>query len=126
MLESWLKQRARRNRQSGASRCHVVCAGEDVAGYYVLAAGAVSQAKAPGNIRRNTPDPMPVIVPGRLAVPADWAGRGRGAGLLKDAVLRPLRRSQEMGIGALLCHAINEDAKRFDLHHGFVESPSSR
>ena len=122
-LESWLKQRARRHQQDGASRCYVVCAGEDVVGYYALAAGAVSYAQTPGHVRRNMPDPIPVIVLGRLAVHADRAGQGIGAGLLKDAVLRALRLSQEMGIRALLCHAINEDAKRFYLHHGFVESP---
>ncbi len=122
-LESWLKQRARRNQQDGASRCYVVCAGEDVVGYYALAAGAVLHAQAPGGVRRNMPDPIPVVVLGRLAVHADWTGQGIGAGLLKDAVLRALRLSQEMGLRALLCYAIHEDAKRFYLHHGFVESP---
>ena len=123
VLESWLKQRARRNQQDGVSRCYVVCAGEDVVGYYALAAGAVSRAQAPGKVRRNMPDPIPIIVLGRLAVHADWAGQGIGAGLLKDAVLRALRLSLEMGIRALLCHAISEDAQRFYLHHGFVASP---
>jgi GNAT superfamily N-acetyltransferase len=122
-LESWLKQRARRNQQDGASRCYVVCAGEDVVGYYALAAGAVSHAQVPGSVRRNMPEPIPVVVLGRLAVHADWAGQGIGAGLLKDAVLRALRLSQELGIRALLCHALHEDARRFYLHHGFVESP---
>ena len=122
-LEIWLKQRARRNQQDGASRCFVVSAGQDVVGYYALAAGAVSHAQTPGNLRRNMPDPIPVIVLGRLAVHANWAGQGIGAGLLKDAVLRSMRLSQEMGIRALLCHAINEDAKRFYLHYGFVVSP---
>ena len=69
------------------------------------------------------PDPIPVIVLGRLAVHVDWAGQGIGAGLLKDAVLRALQLSQEIGIRALLCHAISEDAKRFYQHHGFVASP---
>lgn len=123
VLDAWLKQRARRNQQDSASRCYVVCAGDDVVGYYALAAGAVSHTEAPGNVRRNMPEPIPVIVLGRLAVHTDWAGQGIGAGLLKDAVLRALRLSQEMGIRALLCHAISEEAKRFYLHHGFVVSP---
>ena len=122
-LDSWLKQRARRNQQEGASRCFVVCTGEDVVGYYALAAGAVSHDQAPGNVRRNMPDPIPVIVLGRLAVHVDWTGQGIGAGLLKDAVLRALRLAQDMGIRALLCHAINEEAKRFYVHHGFIVSP---
>lgn len=122
-LENWLRQRAQRNQQDRASRCYVVCAGEDVVGYYALAAGAVSHAQVPGQIRRNMPEPIPVVVLGRLAVHADWAGQGIGSGMLKDAVLRALRLSRELGIRALLCHALHEEAKRFYLHHGFVESP---
>jgi hypothetical protein len=34
-----------------------------------------------------------------------------------------MRLSEEMGIRALLCHAISQDAKNFYRHHGFVESP---
>lgn len=122
-LENWLKQRARKNQQDGATRCFVACDDQTVIGYYALAAGSVLHAQAPGNIRRNMPDPIPMVVLGRLAVHAEYQGRGLGADLLKDAVLRSLRLSREMGIRALLCHAINEDARRFYLHHGFVESP---
>lgn len=122
-LETWLKQRARRNQSEGASRCFVVCDGAAVVGYYALAAGAVLHAQVPGSIRRNMPEPIPVVVLGRLAVHADWAGKGIGAGLLKDAVLRSLRLSGELGVRALLCHAISENARTFYLRHGFVESP---
>ncbi|MEX2164520.1 MAG: GNAT family N-acetyltransferase [Sulfuricaulis sp.] len=122
-LEIWLKQRARKNQLEGASRTFVVCAGDEVIGYYALAAGAVLHKAAPGSIRRNMPEPIPVAVLGRLAVHIEWGGQGIGAALLKDAVLRTARLSQEMGIRALLAHAIDENAKRFYLHHGFVESP---
>lgn len=123
-LEAWLKQRARKSQIDQAARCFVVCDGNAVVGYYALAAGAVLHTEAPGNIRRNMPDPIPVIVLGRLAVHADYTGKGIGAGLLQDAVLRALRLSEEIGIRALLCHAISEEAKRFYLHFGFVESPT--
>ena len=122
-LESWLKQRALKNQFEGASRTFVACANGEVVGYYALSAGGVLHAQMPGSIRRNMPEPIPVVVLGRLAVHSDWGRRGIGAGLLKDAVLRTVRLSEEMGIRALLCHAINDDAKRFYLHHGFIESP---
>ena len=123
MLENWLKQRALPNQIDGASRTFVVCSGVDVVGYYALAAGSVLQAQAPGSIRRNMPEPVPVAILGRLAVHRDWSGHGLGADLLKDAVLRATRLAGEMGIRALVCHAISEEAKRFYLHHAFVESP---
>jgi predicted N-acetyltransferase YhbS len=71
------------------------------------------------------PDPIPVIVLARLAVAAKWAGQGLGAGLLKDALERSLLASQLIGVRALMCHAIDDRAKQFYLHHGFIESPSN-
>jgi len=123
-LAHWLVRRALRNQRDGASRCFVVCDGQrNVLGYYALAAGSVSHAYAAGSVRRNMPDPVPVVVLGRLAVHADHTGQGIGSGLLKDAVLRSLRLSGELGVRALLCHAMSPQAKAFYLAHGFIESP---
>ena len=122
-LAQWLKQRARRNQREGASRTFVVCEGRRVIGYYCLAAGAIAHAAAPGNVRRNMPDPVPVMVLGRLAVDSGWLGRGVGQGLLKDAILRTIRVAREAGVRALLAHAVSPAAKAFYLKHGFRESP---
>ena len=123
-LARWLIERAMLNQASGASRCFVVCDEEQhVVGYYALAAGSVSHSEAPGRIRRNMPAPIPVIVLGRLAVRADWAGQGIGRGLLKDAVQRTLPACEQIGARALLCHAIDDAAKAFYLKHGFIASP---
>ncbi len=93
-------------------------------GYYALAAGSIERAGAPGTVRRNMPDPIPVAILGRLAVHDDYRGQGIGAGLLRDAAARCLRVAEEgLGIRALLCHAIDGSAKAFYVHHGFVQSP---
>jgi GNAT superfamily N-acetyltransferase len=123
-LNTWLQKRALANAVSGASRTYVVCAkGKLVVGYYALAAGSLEAASATSRLRRNMPDPLPVIVLGRLAVHSDWGGRGIGGGLLKDAIVRSIQASALIGACALLCHAIDEDAKVFYLKHGFIESP---
>lgn len=123
-LTKWLLERARQNQASGASRCFVVCDEQQhVVGYYALAAGAVSHEDAPGRIRRNMPNPIPVIVLGRLAVHVDRVGQGNGRGLLKDAVQRTLQTCEQVGARALLCHASDEAAKAFYLKHGFIASP---
>jgi len=77
-----------------------------VVGYYTLAVGAVARADAPGRIKRNMPDPVPVMVLGRLAVDKTFQGRGIGAGLLQDAVLRTVQAAEIAGIRAILIHAI--------------------
>ncbi|HZF97464.1 MAG TPA: GNAT family N-acetyltransferase [Pseudoxanthomonas sp.] len=123
-LAKWLIDRARKNHREGASRWFVVCGEQqNVVGYYALAAGAVSHEQVPGRVKRNMPDPIPVAVLGRLAVHAEWAGKGIGRGLLKDAVQRTWQTAQQMGIRVLLCHAIDESAKAFYIKHGFIESP---
>jgi GNAT superfamily N-acetyltransferase len=122
-LDEWLKRRALDNEDARASRTYVVTAGRRVVGYYALANGAVMTSKAPGRVRRNMPDPIPVMVIGRLAVDRAWHGRGIGQGLLKDAVLRTMQAAEIAGIRAIVVHAISEDAKRFYARHGFVESP---
>ncbi len=121
-LADWLRRRAQGNEAARGSRCFVVCEGKRVVGFYALAAGSVQREHAHGAVRRNMPDPIPAIVLGRLAVDSAWQGQGLGADLLHDAVLRALRASREIGARVLLCHAIDERACLFYLHHGFVES----
>jgi GNAT superfamily N-acetyltransferase len=122
-LDDWLRRRAVQNEASGASRTYVVCVGRKVVGYYTLAAGAVAHAEAHGRLRRNMPDPVPVMVLGRLAVDRTIHGQGVGTGLLRDAVLRTVQAAEIVGIRAILVHAISEAARRFYEKYGFVASP---
>jgi GNAT superfamily N-acetyltransferase len=122
-LNDWLKKRALANEESGASRTYVVCSEGKVVGYYALASGGVALAKAPGRVRRNMPDPLPVMIVGRLAVERTCQGRNIGRSLLRDAVLRTLQAAEIGGIRAILVHAISEDAKRFYERYGFTSPP---
>jgi len=122
-LNEWLKKRALANEESGASRTYVVSSASKVVGYYALANGGVALAKAPGRVRRNMPDPLPVMIVGRLAVDRGWQGRNIGRSLLRDAILRTLQAAEIGGIRAILVHAISEDAKRFYERYGFTSTP---
>ncbi len=124
-LNQWLKRQALANEISGASRTFVACENRSVIGFYALATGSVRRADAPAGIKRRMPDPIPVMVLGRLAVDLHWQKKGVGAGLLKDALLRTLSVSQQAGIRALIVHALSENARQFYLRYGFQESPFS-
>jgi GNAT superfamily N-acetyltransferase len=69
------------------------------------------------------PDPVPVMIVGRLAVHKDFHGRRIGPGLLRDAVLRTLQAADIAGVRALLVHAISDRARKFYEECGFVASP---
>jgi GNAT superfamily N-acetyltransferase len=71
------------------------------------------------------PDPVPVILIGRLAIDSRFQGRGIGADLLRDAVLRTLQAADIAGIRAILVSAISPNAKRFYERYGFISSPAN-
>jgi len=122
-LDDWLKRRARHNEAEGASRTFVICDGQRVVGYYSLAAGAVLRSTATPKVRRNMPEPAPVVLLGRLAIDRAWQKKGLGADLLRDAVLRTLAAAELIGVRAILVHAISEEAKTFYQKQGFRASP---
>jgi hypothetical protein len=124
VLNDWLKYRAMKN-ESRFSRTYVVCDGNRVAAYFCIAAGAVERAAAPGKVRRNASDTIPVSVIGRLAVSRQHAGRGLGADILSDALRRIVIASQSIGIGAVLVHAKDDRAKAFYMACAeFIEYPA--
>jgi GNAT superfamily N-acetyltransferase len=126
-LNRWLRQRARHNERLGVSRTLVVCHGRsnEVIAYFCLSAGAIVLAEVPGRLRRNTPDPMPVVVLGRLAVDRRHQGLGLGRALVADALIRSLQARQRIGARALLVHAIDAQAAAFYRSLGFRPSPIS-
>jgi GNAT superfamily N-acetyltransferase len=63
------------------------------------------------------------MVLARLAVDHRVQGIKLGGALLQDAVNRALNVAQNMGIRALLVHALHERAKSFYEHYGFQPSP---
>ncbi|WP_367184278.1 GNAT family N-acetyltransferase [Acidiferrobacter sp.] len=126
VLDVWLKRRALANPASGASRTFVVASGDGrVAGYYALAAGAVAHADATGAVRRNMPDPTPVLVLGRLAVDQSARGIKLGASLLENAVICATAVAGTALVRVLLVHALHGRARDFSLKHGFSPSPTN-
>jgi GNAT superfamily N-acetyltransferase len=127
-LDDFLKQRALKN-EGKASRTYVVMAqdGEHtgkVAAYYTLAAGGVDHEKCPTWTKRNMPNPVPVIVLGRLAVDTEHQGKGIGQHLMREAMQRTLEASRQIGARALMVHAIDDEAVSFYVPFGFQSFPT--
>lgn len=122
-LDHWLKQRALKNQATGASRTFVVCEESRVVAYYALASSAVAAQGATGRLRRNMPDPIPVVVLGRLAIDQSLQGSGMGRALVRDACLRVIAAADAIGIRGMIVHALSENAQAFYQRVGFEPSP---
>ena len=124
-LNDWLRTLALKNETTGASRTFVSIDSETdtVAGYYCLSASSLLLEAAPGSVRRNMPDPIPVILIGRLAVDQVFKGKGLGASLLQHALLKGLEASRIIGARAFIVDALDDDAERFYSKFGFALMP---
>ena len=122
-LDEWLRRRALKNETAGASRTYVLLADGAVVAYYSLAAGGVARRLTPGTVRREMPDPIPVMVLDRLAVDTHYQGQGIGRALVRDALLRTMNAAHIAGIRALLVHVLNQRAASFYQSLGFLPSP---
>ncbi|PHM35958.1 GNAT family N-acetyltransferase [Xenorhabdus innexi] len=124
-LNEWLARRALKNNKLGASRTFVICkkGTKDVIGYYCLSAGSIHHIDAIPALKRNMPNPIPVILLGRLAVDIKYQGQKLGALLLQDACKRVASTAEQIGISAIIVHALDENARMFYSRLGFTQSP---
>ena len=120
-INAWLKTRAKKAGNGDTARTYVVCHGRRVIGFYALAAGAVERAAAPGALRRNSPDPIPVIILAMFGVDRAEQGRGLGQDLLSDAIKRALQAARIIGARALLIHALDAAAAKYYRERGFAQ-----
>ena len=96
-----------------------------VVAYYALSAASVARVTLQGSLRRNAPDPVPLLLLGQLAVAITHRGMGLGSKLLRDALIRAATASRHVGFRALATHPIDDEAQTFYQRFGFTLVPDS-
>ncbi len=123
-LNDYLQKHAWANHRGQAARTYVAARGNRVVGYYTLAAGSVRREDTPPRVAKGLGNyPVPIILLARLAVDRNEQGKGLGAALLKDAILRAAQAADIVGCRALLVHAKDQAAQTFYRRFGFESSP---
>jgi hypothetical protein len=124
----WLRQVAGAAQAARTARVYVVTRVDEdrVVGYHALAAASIALDDAPPTLLKQAGrSPIPVILLARLGVDLSAQGKGLGAALVKDAMLRGYQASETVGARAFLIHAESERARDFYLHLAeFDRSPT--
>jgi GNAT superfamily N-acetyltransferase len=126
ILNEWIKRYARQSQAAWTSRVFVVTPLDEprrIAGFYSLHLGALERPRGSVSAARRSPDPIPAVVLGRLAVDLKHTSQGLAAGLLRDALARTLVIAENAGAKILLVHAKDQDARDFYRHFDFEPSP---
>lgn len=126
-LNRWLKKHATQAAAVGSARTFVIYDNDQdrIVGYHALTAASIGHSEATPRAAKGMPrHPIPAILLARLAVDRSVQGRGIGAWLLRDAMLRTLSAAELVGIRVVLVHAIDDEARSFYERHGFEPSPT--
>lgn len=124
VLNEYLQKYALQNQKKRSSSTYVSTVENQIVGYYSLAYGHVKPEEAPQNVSTGLPRyPIPVLLLARLAVDKTYHGKGLGASLLRDALLRALPAAEIAALRSVVVHAKDDSAKRFYERFGFTSSP---
>jgi GNAT superfamily N-acetyltransferase len=124
-LNRFLVRYALQNQFAGSSTTYVGLVQDEIVGFHTLVYGSVEHEAAPARVAKGlAKHPIPLMVLARLGVSLRSQGKGVGAGLLKDAVLRTLQAADIAGLRGLAAHAKDDGAKAFYERYGFESSPT--
>jgi GNAT superfamily N-acetyltransferase len=124
-LNRFLLRFALSSQLANASQTYVAAADDEVIGFYTLVVGEVAFEDASSRLTKGLArHPVPIMLLARMGVSVRWQGKGIGAGLLKDAMLRTLQAADLAGIRALVVHAKDDAASAFYRHFDFEPSPT--
>lgn len=123
-LDDWLKNFAWQAHRSESSKVYVIHDELRVVGFYALSAGSVRPNRAPARIAKGQGSyDLPIVILTRLGVDHLLRGKGFGAALLKDVLVRVASAADIVGARALHAHAKDAHARQFYEHFGFEASP---
>lgn len=124
-LNEFLRKFARQNDARNISKTIVAIDADNyVRGFYSVSAAAIEFSEVPDDLARRIPKyPIPAARIGRLAVDRPVQGSGLGAQLLLDALKRIYLSSSQLAIKVVLVDALNDQARAFYEHFGFMRLP---
>lgn len=123
-LDDYFKLFAFKNHKLGIAKAYVILGDQSLAepkalGFYTLNMASIESNAAQEIMDKVPRYPIPVALIGRLAVHKNCHGKGIGARLLRDAFVRVLRASNEVGCIGVIVDAKSVQAETFYTKFGF-------
>lgn len=125
-LDSWLRDHAVAASKRDTARTWIwFDDGDRVVGYYALAAHKVAREHVVAKEGRGGPAEIPAVLLAKLALAEHLRGRGLGAVLVADALLRIVAATQTVAARLVVVDALTERVAQFYESLGFRRVPGS-
>lgn len=119
-LDRYFQQQVSQDIKRRVATCFVALdSAQRIAGFYTLASSSISLLDLPASATKKLPryPTVPAVRVGRLAVDADFKGKGLGSALLADTLERAIR--SDIAAFAMLVDAKDNVAAGFYERHGW-------
>lgn len=123
-LNDYLRKFALQNHANLSAKTFVAPRERKIVGYYSLTVTSAERDEPPERVTKGLARHLvPLLLIARLAVDQTEKGRGLGKMLLKDALQRIVRGTEDFGCRAVVVHAKDVEATAFYEKCGFTPSP---
>lgn len=119
-LDDWLRRYASQNRRRDTAATWVVTDAESVVVAYVsLSMTGIDRSSAPAAVAKQSPDPVPALLIGRLAVDRSVSGLSVGTALVAHVLATAVDLNQRAACRAVVVTALDESARSWWEQLGF-------
>ncbi len=119
-LDEWLRRYAGQNRRHDTAATWVILDAHDaVVAYASIAMTGIDRSAAPPTVARRSPDPVPALLLGRLAVDRRHSGLGIGTALAAHVLATAVELNAKAACRAVVVTALNADTRRWWERLGF-------
>jgi GNAT superfamily N-acetyltransferase len=119
-LNEWLLRFSGQSRRADTAATWVIADREDVViAYASLSMTGISLAAAPAALAKQSPDPIPALLCGRLGVDRQYAGLGIGTALVAHVLATAVDMNQAAAMKAVVVTAISHEAHIWWTRFGF-------
>lgn len=119
-LDEWLRRYAGQNRRRDTAATWVIADAEHVVVAYVsVAMSAIDRSAAPEVLAKGSPDPVPALLLGRLAVNRHYRSLGVGTALTAHVLATAVELSEKAACRAVVVTALNPETRTWWERLGF-------
>lgn len=126
-LDVWLSRNALNSERKGTATTYVWCDKNNaVVAYFALSVCSIRRDEINHKTGRGSPDTIPAIIVGKLALHQKLHGQGLGRDLLYSALETIVRMTDIITARLVVVDALNENVARFYEQYGFIPFMDSR
>lgn len=120
VLDQWLRRYAGQNRRRDTAATWVITDFDDiVVAYASVAMTGIDRSATPATLGKGSPDPLPALLLGRLAVDRRYANLGIGTALTAHVLASAVELNEKAACRAVVVAAFNASARAWWERLGF-------